>query len=156
MTTNERDPERTIVGIDGSLASRAAIRWAVQHAHPGDTIHLLHATQSSPSAVWAGLADSDSEPSAQALLRRELARAQLLPHSHDISITGEVIRGDPTTCLMDTDADAIVVGSGGHGIVTRAVLGSVCSHLAKHADVPVIVIPDPRHRGRHSTTPEDH
>jgi nucleotide-binding universal stress UspA family protein len=154
MITHEHHPEQVIVGIDGSVASRAALRWALDHAHPGDTIHLLHAAPSTPS-THAGIASCDdddgSDRGAQALLRRELARAQLLPHGDDVSITGEVLRGDPKTCLLDAEigADAIVVGSGGHGIVARAVIGSVCSHLAKHAGIPVIVIPDPRHRGKH-------
>jgi nucleotide-binding universal stress UspA family protein len=148
MTTDQRAPERIMVGIDGSLASRVAVRWALEHAQPGDTVHLVNATQSSPSAVRAGLADDDDEVSAEALLHRELARTELLPHRHDINITGEVLRGDPKRCLMDIAADAIVVGSAGHGVVSRTVLGSVCAHLARHADVPVIVIPDPRQRRR--------
>jgi nucleotide-binding universal stress UspA family protein len=148
MTTN-RAPERIVVGLDGSLASRAAVRWALHHAHPGDTVHLVHALEPSPSIVRAGLADDDQDSSAQSLLRRELSRAEQLHHSSDIIVTGQVLRGDPRRCLVDVECDAIVVGSGGHGVVTRAVLGSVCSHLANHAAVPVTVIPDPRRRRKH-------
>lgn len=143
MTIDQRAPERIVVGIDGSLASRCAVRWALEHAQPGDAVHLVDATQSSPSAARAARA---GDVSAEALLHRELARTELLPHRQDIDITGEVLRGDPKRCLMDTDADAIVVGSAGHGVVSRTLLGSVCAHLARHAEVPVIVIPDPRQR----------
>ena len=48
MNTQAR-PETIAVGIDGSLASRAAVRWAIDHARPGDTVNLVHAWKPSPT-----------------------------------------------------------------------------------------------------------
>ena len=38
-----------------------------------------------------------------------------------------------------TVVDAVVVGTRGHGILKRALLGSLSSYLAHHATVPVII-----------------
>ena len=43
MTTRtDGRTERISVGVDGSLASRAAVRWALEHAGPGDSVTLVH------------------------------------------------------------------------------------------------------------------
>ena len=44
-------PNTITVGVDGSIESHAALRWAVDHARPGDTVRSAHAWQ--PSSVAA-------------------------------------------------------------------------------------------------------
>ena len=50
-TTILRRPERVVFGIDGSVASHAAVRWAITHARSGDTVTLAPAWSSSRSPM---------------------------------------------------------------------------------------------------------
>lgn len=143
MTASHRHPERIAVGIDGSLASHAAVRWAVGHARPGDTVVLCHAWQPSPIAVATGPANPADDCSARVLVQRELARVGALPRDADVTVSGEVLHGDARDCLCAIDADLVVVGTGGHGTLVAALLGSVSTHLAHHARAPLVIVPYP-------------
>lgn len=140
-TTVPHQPERIVVGIDGSVASHAAVRWAITHARDGDTVTLTHAWQPSPAMIEAGLVDPDDESCAQRFVHRELVRIEALPHDGNITLTTKVLRGDARDRLTTAGADLIVVGAGDHSRLMSAVLGSVSDHLARHARVPVVVIP---------------
>ena len=133
--------ERISVGVDGSPASRAAVRWAVAHAHHGDTITLVHVWESSPAAVDAGLCEPDDDAAACGFAHRELVRAELLLKSSGVTLRTDVIRGDPRHCLLRLDTDLLVVGAGGHGAVTGRLLGSVSSYLARHSPRPLVIVP---------------
>ena len=133
--------ETIAVGIDGSLASRAAVRWAVRHARPGDTVDLVHAWMPSPTTVATGLCRPDDDGAARHLVEHEIAHVAALPRDDGVTITGHVVRGDPRGLLCQTRADVVVVGSDGQGRLARALLGSVCAHLAKHGPVPVVIVP---------------
>jgi nucleotide-binding universal stress UspA family protein len=134
-------PETIAVGIDGSLAARAAVRWAINHARPGDTVDLIHAWEPSPTLVATGLARQDDDAPARRLVQHELAHIAALPHDEQVTVTGHVVHGDPRDLLCQTDADVVVVGSDGRGALARALLGSVCAHLAHHGHVPVVIVP---------------
>ena len=140
MNTHAR-PETIAVGIDGSLASRAAVRWAINHARPGDTVDLVHAWQPSPTLVATGLAQQDDDAPARRLLKHELAHIAALPRDEHVTVTGHVVHGDPRDLLCQTDADLIVVGSDGRGALARALLGSVCDRLTHHGHRPVVIVP---------------
>lgn len=43
MTTSPEHSHHTVVGTDGSANSQKAIIWAIEHAHTGDSITLIHA-----------------------------------------------------------------------------------------------------------------
>jgi nucleotide-binding universal stress UspA family protein len=57
-----------------------------------------------------------------------------------------VLAGDPRAVLLSAsaDADLLVVGSRGHGVLEHLLLGSVASALAHHPTVPTIVVPSAR------------
>ena len=142
MSTGHHHSERIVVGVDGSLASRAAVRWAVDHARPGDKVILVHVWEASPSMVDAGLVDSDDD-TARSFVHHELARAQALPHDEAITIACEAVHGDARECLRHHHGDLLVVGARGHGGLTGLLLGSVSAHLAHHCPVPLVIVPSP-------------
>lgn len=143
MKAFHRHPERIAVGIDGSTASHAAVRWAIDHAQPGDTVVLLHAWQAFPATVETGLVDADDDSGAQNFVRHELARIAALPRQDAVTVTGDVFHGDARDCLCDADADLLVVGAGAHSSLVGALLGSVSAHLARQAHRPVVIVPNP-------------
>src|SRR5262245_65504207 len=69
----------------------------------------------------------------------------------DLSVTTRLLDGDPAREILkaarDGDHDVIVMGSRGRGRVTAALLGSVSNHVMHDAEVPVIVIHEPRGDG---------
>ena len=143
MSTGLHHAEQIVVGVDGSLASRAAVRWAVDHARPGDKVILVHAWEASPSMVDAGLGPDDDADAARRFAHHELARAQALPHDETITISCEAVHGDARECLHRHCGDLLVVGARGHSRFTGMLLGSVSAQLVHHCPVPLVIIPSP-------------
>lgn len=132
-----------VVGVDGSPQSMDAVEAAaVEAARRHRPLRIVHAltwpalpvplppgmTQTTPGAV---------REQADAYLA-EAARAAGKVAA-DIALTTELIAGRPATVLTDLSrqADLIVVGERGLG---GLLFGSVASHLASHADCPVVVV----------------
>lgn len=132
------------MGIDGSLGSHAAARWALAHARSGDTVTLVHVWQPSPAAIETGLAHADDD--ARTLVRHELARLAALPRDDGVVLASEVVHGDARTSLSDTGADLLVVGAGTHGSIVGALVGSVSSYLAHHAGGSLVIVSNPAAR----------
>ncbi|MFN0027097.1 MAG: universal stress protein [Acidimicrobiales bacterium] len=146
MNTTSRTHESIAVGVDGSLCSHAALRWAIQHARAGDRVTLVHAWEPSPSTSSSGLVSSEDDSGAHHLVQHELARAGNLTPAKGVELSCEVLHGDPRRMLCDYRADLIVIGAGGHGPLAAAVLGSVSAHLARHCTVPLVLVPQNRPR----------
>jgi nucleotide-binding universal stress UspA family protein len=142
MNTNCTAPQHLTVGVNGSIESHAALLWAIDHARPGDTVHLVHAWQ--PAAV-AGLENGDDDTAALRMIGREVARARRLIGDRPIIVSGEVVHGTPGHRLAEVATDLVVIGTRDHHPLVDALLASVCRQLLRHSAVPVVVVPD-RHR----------
>ncbi len=139
-------PVRTgkiVVGVDGSAASRRALRWALTHAgRTGAKVEALLAWQWQPefavypySRPFAVLNDEH-----EALLQAEVAS---LPAELAGLVHGRTADGRPADCLLEAaeNADLLVVGSHGHGPVAGRLLGSVSQRVVRHSAAPVVVLP---------------
>src|SRR6266446_5887267 len=103
--------QKIVVGIDGSEASKNALRWAVEDARVrGAEVVALHAYE-------------EPMPGADAALAPPIA-----------------VEDEPARALLDAarDADLLVVGSHGHGL-SGLFLGSVSLECARHAACPVLI-----------------
>src|SRR6478736_6045246 len=62
-----------------------------------------------------------------------------------VDVRCEAIEGGSTQVLLEQSADAamLVVGARGHGGFIGLVLGSVSDQCARHAHIPVVVVPAP-------------
>jgi nucleotide-binding universal stress UspA family protein len=60
------------------------------------------------------------------------------------TVETRVIEGNPGIALCqlanEASADAIVMGSRGHGAIRRAVLGSVSDYVVRHSPCPVLIV----------------
>jgi nucleotide-binding universal stress UspA family protein len=138
-----------VVGVDGSQASKDALRWAAQQAElTGATLNVVSAWHL-PIAYGGGLSlppDFDLQGDAQTVLDRAID--EVLGESPKVTVRTSVLEGSPTPVLLReaADADLLVVGSRGHGAFTGMLLGSVSEHCVSHSSCPVVVV-------RHTSAP---
>lgn len=141
-----------LVGVDGSVASEAAIRFATREAVLREaSLTLMHVI--SPIPDW-GAPSMRLEIAAawEANARHvvEQARKTTVATSVESALTDvrtEIAYSTAATAVSaligaSSRAQMTVVGSRGMGAVGRFVLGSVSSGLVQHARCPVAVIHD--------------
>lgn len=139
---------RFIVGVDGSVPARAAIRWAITQAHDrsGDVV-LLHVADDEWGAMGSRLID-EVDQGAQQRLEGELAYARSLGKTP--SLRGELRCGSPMAELASfSDARTmLVVGTHKSGFHYGRAFGSRSLQLANLATGPVAIIPEVASRMR--------
>ena len=142
-----------VVGVDGSDASRAALRWAVEEARlrfsPLVAVHAWSFIPAQPigdpgllavpAGDIAGQLDAESAAARETLAE---AVAAALADDPGLEIEQRLVEGDPAEALVDASesADLVVVGSHGRSGLRAALLGSVSRHVASHAACPVVVV----------------
>lgn len=141
-------PRHVTVGISGSAASPAALLWAIDHARPGDTLHLVHAWQ--PTYV-SGIAGEDDLPALR-MIGREVVRARQIIGAEQIAVSGDVVHGPPARALTAVQTDLLVVGSNDHNWLLATVAGGVWRQILRASTVPVVVVPTARRRPRGSAS----
>jgi nucleotide-binding universal stress UspA family protein len=133
-----------VVGIDGSEASKRALRWAAELAAGRQRVIAVTAWQSPlvPAPMMVGAIPDRGAAEAQA---RAVADAAVVGVPEAMSIETLVVEGSAAAQLLavgDTcRASLVVVGSRGAGSVARVLLGSVSDQVARHAACPVVVVP---------------
>ncbi len=138
--STERKPSGVVVvGVDGSAASNAAIKFADAWA-PEDAVLLLVHAWNLP-ASFSGMVGAEVatiEQGVEALL--EAAVAQVEHHKTET----RSVRGDARVeleNLADT-ADMVVIGARGHSGLGRFLLGSVAEYTIHHVAAPTVIVPD--------------
>lgn len=133
-----------VVGIDGSPAATAALRWAAGEARSHDaeltviSVVAPPATFGYPMAVVPGM-DEALLQSAEIMLDEALA--EVFGDKRPAKVRRVVEEGTPSRVLIDASAKAtlLVVGARGHG---GFLLGSVSDRCVHHANCPVVVVRD--------------
>jgi len=142
---SENEPRPVVVGVDGSAAARAALEWAVQDARRRgcrvDAVSAWHPDYgfvigAESAAVVMSMSPEAMRAAAQAGLDKAVEGFE------GVEIRRILVEADPRTALIDAskDAELLVVGNRGHGVIVEAILGSVSSHCVHHACCPVVVI----------------
>lgn len=141
-----------VVGIDGSAASNAAVRWAAHEAGLHNVALRLVHIGASPSAmnvmrpVPTEFEDWQDEQARQ-IVNESLALVEYIgaETGAEVRIAGtDIYHAAPVPTLIDLSKDAamVVVGSRGMGAFRRGLLGSMSTGLVHHAHCPVAVIHD--------------
>jgi nucleotide-binding universal stress UspA family protein len=138
-----------IVGIDGSEAAVAALRWTVGQSAQRDVQITAIGAYHVPAIMAMFTAKRGFGVD-------ELGLAATAGHDVDVAIeaaiggTGagvpvqpQVIEGQAQNVLVDAsvDADLLAVGRTGAGDLRHHLLGSVSRYCATHAHAPVVVVP---------------
>lgn len=144
----ERAPYRRItVPLDGTRESEYALRWAADIARrtrcPVDLVHVVTLPSvpavNAASVVAAHTTDEERATAAQRLTRLadEMTRRGLDAH-------GIVLDGSAPSALADhvraTQTDLVVITTHDRGRIEHLLFGSVSESLARHAEVPVLVV----------------
>jgi nucleotide-binding universal stress UspA family protein len=133
----------SLVGYDGSEASRRAFQFAIDMARCGNgrvrVVTVLQVTEGGADSCALMMADSGTERSRELLL--ELT--SIVPDAGEL-VDIELAHGSPGDVLLNQvdehGIDHIVIGHTERGALARWLLGSVSGNLLARAHVPVTVV----------------
>jgi len=140
---------RLLIAMDSSSGSHAAVDEIVARPWPGgSTVEVLSVVE--PTHLWElSITAEEAARRAKELVERTVE--QLC--SRGLTARGVVLAGDPKTAILDRlvelDADLAVVGSHNVSAVSRFLLGSVASAVARHAPCSVEIVRAPREGRSH-------
>lgn len=142
MTGAAEGKPRIVVGVDGSEASKDALRWAGMLAGVlGARIDAVATWELPTGSVLRALPPSYSpEPDVERLLDDTVAGAFGEDRPTDMRL--KVLEGPAAQTLITVAEGALmlIVGNRGLGGFAGVLLGSVTSRVAEHASCPVLVV----------------
>lgn len=139
-----------VVAVDGSPASNAAACWAARDAAMRNIpLTVVHAVVT-PAATWPPVPYPESlavrleDEGKKAVMHAIKIAEDATPTDRKVTIKRELVYSTPALALikMSDEAEMIVVGTSGRGLLTRGVLGSVSATVVRQASCPVAVIRD--------------
>ena len=142
-----------VVGVDGSPASNAALRFGAEEAElRGWKLVAVHAwfyVPPAPPLAEPGLVPMPVDIAGDLDTMREAAEAELdaalaeaFPQGAPVEIERRLVEDDPAIALEREakGADLVVVGSRGRSGIAAVILGSVSRHVVDHVPCPVVVV----------------
>lgn len=158
---------RILLAIDGSEQSRAAVDEVAQLRFPADSAVRVISVVGPPefratfgaegldASLYLNL-EAAAREQARAAVENAAATLQMNGQSGRVNVTTEVISGSPKRAILEDaetfGADLIVVGSHGHGMIERFLLGSVAQAVALHAKCSVEIVRSPHTQTREGTS----
>jgi nucleotide-binding universal stress UspA family protein len=142
-----------LIATDGSEVSIDAARKGVALLNPTKVTLLTVADTSIADDSGAGgfegnlLSPAESERARTAIL--EEGSAELTDTAAALGldpsiVDTRIVEGSSGQMIIhvadEVDADVIVVGSHGHGFLSRVLIGSVSEHVVRHTTRPVLVV----------------
>jgi nucleotide-binding universal stress UspA family protein len=138
--TASRSIGSIVVGFDGSEQSVDALRWALDFADDSTTVRVVSAIEVAP---WVDLDLTRNVFGNEIDEEEQRIRAVLDAADPDGRAERSIVLSGPRDALAEAqaDADLVVVGSRGRGLVAAGLIGSVSTWLLHEATVPVAVVP---------------
>ena len=134
------------IGVDGSPRCQAAIEYAFATASrwTARIVAVIAVRGAEPFPADVLTVEADGLAQAEHALAEQLAewRAKF----PDVEVAEVVASGHPAAVIKEhaADADLVVVGGRGHGVVTGMLLGSIARAVLHHVDRPIAVVHQPR------------
>ena len=149
--TGPAEVRTIVVGLDGSAASAAALRWAVEHAgaeHRTVTaVEVRSPVRLAPGTSYMMAPYGTTPPMERTRSRLHetvTAVREAMPNTPNTpEITELRLRGEPGIELarVARDATMLVLGLNPHGKMTEFLFGHITAECLRHADVPVVLVP---------------
>ncbi len=148
-TNGARARGRIVVGVDGSEASREALRWAARQAHlMGASLEAVMSWETAATTSYPVPVPEGYDPAADAKEALDQTVRSVLGQHDGLELVPAVLQGPAARTLVQEarGADLLVVGSRGHGALVGMLLGSVSEQCVTHAPCPVVVV----HKNHHA------
>lgn len=138
----DRAVHRIVVGVDGSLAGRAALRWAAEEALVTDAELVLVHGWVYPYHAARRASEPRDEMRLDAMRVLETSAQELHEMVPAVRCQSIISEDSPAKAILDAaaGADLVVVGSRGHGGFAALLLGSVSRTVLQHAPCPAVVV----------------
>ena len=142
-------PNVVVAATDGSEGSLRAAHVAASIAK-NNAAKLFVITVVRPPEGWWGVGGAPPTAAALAKALDEAQHSVLDETTKDLDTDGLEIQtveelGDPAATIIgfcsEIDADLLVIGRRGAGLIERFVMGSIADRLAHYAPCPVLMIP---------------
>jgi nucleotide-binding universal stress UspA family protein len=136
-------PKRAVFAVDFSVQSMGAARVGLRLLGDAGTIVLAHVRPAVTVFDGMGVWEEEYEQGAT----KELDRfAEALNAPAGVRVEQVLLSGSPSAALLDlanrTDADIVVAGTRGAGLMQRLLLGSVATRLMHHSTRSLLIVPD--------------
>jgi nucleotide-binding universal stress UspA family protein len=142
-------PARILLGFDGSLDARAAVRTIASRTWPEKSAIRVLAVLAPTISDFTSLPltpeqIAQREASAREWMQRQVEVAVEDLRSSGLAITPVITAGDPKQSLLDEadgwGADCLFIGARGHNRLVRFMLGSVATAVVARAHCSVEVV----------------
>jgi len=150
----KREGMRLLLAIDGSKQSEAAVDEIARRCFPANSeVRVISVVE--PPNFGEGVdmslyveVDKTARERARAAVEKAAAKLRADEGSRQLNVTTEVISGSPKGVILEQaeafGPDLIIVGSHGHGMLDRFLLGSVSHAVALHAKCSVEIVRSPK------------
>ena len=141
-----------VVAVDFSNATPGVLKMASELAKAfGAQLRLFHVVEPEPSYTAYGFTPDEfpalhmyqDEAKRRAVTQLDELLTKVKADLPDA--TSQIAEGSPLHALLDyvkdSDADFVVLGSHGHGVIASLLLGSVAEGMVRKATVPTLIVP---------------
>ncbi len=138
---------KIILPADGSDYTKKALAFLATHENlcgPDDELIVLHVQPPMPPRVKRMVGTAAVNGYLQEEARRVLDPIERFLKRHPVGFSCRWVVGTPATEILKAaakeKAHMIVMGTHGHGLLGRAVMGSVAQRVVTDADIPVMLV----------------
>lgn len=137
---------KILLAVDGSECTRKAVAFVVTHEAmlEGGELVVVHVQPPLPPRVEGFVGHQTVAQYHEDEARKVLAPVEEFIARHRITFRSRWVVGRPAheiaRLAAEEHANFIVMGTHGHGVLGRALLGSVAQGVLVHAEMPVLLV----------------
>ncbi len=138
---------RILLAADGSKFTKKALAFLSTHeslAGPADELVVLHVQPALSPRVKSMLGSDAVREYQEEESAKVLKPIEKFLKNHSIPFTTQWVVGSPVVEIIGTakkkKAHMIVMGTHGHGLLGRALMGSVAQRVVADSDLPVLLV----------------
>ena len=138
---------KILLAADGSKFTKKALAFLVTHetlAAADDEIAVIHVQSAVPARVKTMVGAAAVQQYHKEEAEKVLKPIEQFLKRHDLQFTTRWVVGSPPVDIVKAakaeKAHLIVMGTHGHGLLGRALMGSVAQRVVAECDIPVLLV----------------